>query len=144
NYYQDHIFFLMDLHYLHDIHHPESKLFPPHNIVDTSGRELYGKVGKLYETIKAQPNVHFIDKTRYDSFFGTPLDSLLRERSINQVEIVGVCTDICVLHTAISAYNLGYKISVPAEGVASFNQKGHEWALAHFKNSLGAEVEQHV
>ncbi|HCU8303072.1 TPA: cysteine hydrolase, partial [Staphylococcus aureus] len=116
----------------------------PHNIVDTSGRELYGKVGKLYETIKAQPNVHFIDKTRYDSFFGTPLDSLLRERSINQVEIVGVCTDICVLHTAISAYNLGYKISVPAEGVASFNQKGHEWALAHFKNSLGAEVEQHV
>ncbi len=41
---------------------------------------------------------------------------------------------------AISAYNLGYKISVPAEGVASFNQKGHEWALAHFKNSLGAEV----
>ncbi len=41
-------------------------------------------------------------------------------------------------------YNLGYKISVPAEGVASFNQKGHEWALAHFKNSLGAEVEQHV
>ncbi|MBH4861697.1 cysteine hydrolase [Staphylococcus aureus] len=123
NYYQDHIFFLMDLHYLHDIHHPESKLFPP---------------------IKAQPNVHFIDKTRYDSFFGTPLDSLLRERSINQVEIVGVCTDICVLHTAISAYNLGYKISVPAEGVASFNQKGHEWALAHFKNSLGAEVEQHV
>ncbi|HDG6890184.1 isochorismatase, partial [Staphylococcus aureus] len=25
-----------------------------------------------------------------------------------------------------------------------FNQKGHEWALAHFKNSLGAEVEQHV
>ena len=58
--------------------------------------------------------------------------------------ISGVCTDICVLHTAISAYNLGYKISVPAEGVASFNQKGHEWALAHFKNSLGAEVEQHV
>ncbi|SCU42037.1 Nicotinamidase [Staphylococcus aureus] len=49
-----------------------------------------------------------------------------------------------MLHTAISAYNLGYKISVPAEGVASFNQKGHEWALAHFKNSLGAEVEQHV
>ncbi len=35
---------------------------PPHNIVDTSGRK-YGKVGKLYETIKAQPNVHFIDKT---------------------------------------------------------------------------------
>ncbi len=28
--------------------------------------------------------------------------------------------------------------------MASFNQKGHEWALAHLENSLGAEVEQHV
>lgn len=49
---------------------------------------------------------------------------LLRERSINQVKIVGVCTDICVLHTAISAYNLGYKISVPAEGVLHLIKKG--------------------
>ncbi|MGS0652609.1 isochorismatase, partial [Staphylococcus arlettae] len=24
---------------------------------------------------------------------------------------------------------------------ASFNQTGHSWALEHFKNSLGAEVE---
>ena len=50
--------------------------------------------------------------------------------------------DICVLHTAISAYNLGYAIRVPSKGVASFNQSGHQWALSHFENSLGAEVEE--
>ena len=33
-------------------------------------------------------NVHYLDKTRYDSFYGTPLDSLLRERQINDIEIV--------------------------------------------------------
>lgn len=139
---EDHIFFLMDLHYDNDIYHPEYKLFPPHNIAGTSGRELFGEVGELYNKIKNQTNVHFIDKRRYDSFYGTPLDSLLRERDIEQLEIVGVCTDICVLHTAISAYNLGYQITIPEKGVASFNQTGHDWALAHFKNSLGAEVEQ--
>ncbi len=97
NYYQDHIFFLMDLHYLHDIHHPESKLFPPHNIVDTSGRELYGKVGKLYETIKAQPNVHFIDKTRYDFVLWYPLDSLLKKLLIKSKSLVYVPIFACYI-----------------------------------------------
>lgn len=115
--------------------------FPPHNIYGTNGRSLYGKVGEIYEKNKHNSQVHYLDKTRYDSFYGTPLDSLLRERDIKNVEIVGVCTDICVLHTAISAYNLGYNVTIPSRGVASFNQEGHIWALAHFQNSLGAKVE---
>ncbi len=97
----------MDLHYLHDIHHPESKLFPPHNMI-IQVVELYGKVGKLYETIKAQPNVHFIDKTRYDSFFGTPLDSLLKKILIKSKSLVYVPIFACYIQQP--AYNLGYKI----------------------------------
>lgn len=69
------------------------------------------------------------------------LDSLLRERHIDTVEIVGVCTDICVLHTAVDAYNLNYQIIIPKNCVASFNQAGHDWALTHFENSIGAVVE---
>ncbi|MBL7574097.1 cysteine hydrolase family protein [Staphylococcus saccharolyticus] len=139
---QEEIFFMMDLHYNNDVFHPETKLFPAHNIYNTQGRDLYGKVGQLYEDIKEKHHVHYLNKTRYDSFYGTPLDSLLRERSIQDIEIVGVCTDICVLHTAISAYNLGYNITIPSKGVASFNPEGHKWALSHFQNSLGATVEE--
>ena len=92
-------------------------------------RELYGKVGKLYETIKAQPNVHFIDKTRYDSFFGTPSLIVYWEKVIKIKPKSLVYVPIFACYIQISAYNLGYKISVPAEGVASLNQKGHEWHL---------------
>lgn len=56
---RDDIFFMMDLHYENDDFHPESKLFPPHNIEGSVGRQLYGEVGKLYESIKTQNNVHF-------------------------------------------------------------------------------------
>ena len=142
--YQTHdqdIFFMMDLHYENDPFHPETQLFPPHNIEGTSGRELYGKVKSFYDNFKECENVHYLDKRRYDSFYGTPLDSLLRERNITDIEIVGVCTDICILHTAVSAYNLGYHITIPKDGVASFNENGHVWALGHFVNSLGAEVD---
>lgn len=41
----DVVLFPTDAHRLHDPFHPESKLFPPHNIIGTSGRNLYGQVG---------------------------------------------------------------------------------------------------
>ncbi|MCO4338664.1 cysteine hydrolase [Staphylococcus agnetis] len=138
---KENIFFMMDLHFENDPTHPESKSFPPHNIIGTEGRKLYGQVGSIFQTIEHEEHVFFIDKRRYDSFFGTPLDTLLRERKIDTLEIVGVCTDICVLHTASTAYNLNYQLVIPKDGVASFNELGHEWALAHFKNTLGATVE---
>src|SRR5690606_6078590 len=48
----DVVVFANDLHFENDPYHPESKLFPPHNIVGTKGRELYGSVKELYETYK--------------------------------------------------------------------------------------------
>lgn len=137
----DCIFYLMDYHHKDDTYHPETKLFPPHNIVGTKGRQLYNSLQSQYEKIKEQDNVFWLDKTRYSGFFGTNLDSLLRERRINEIEIVGVCTDICVLHTAIDAYNLNYKMKIPKNCVASFNPSGHDWALLHFQNSLGVVIE---
>lgn len=132
------VIFTNDLHYENDPYHPESKLFPPHNIKGTAGRELYGRVKDTYEKYKNQ--CISIDKTRYSSFVGTNLHQLLQERGIHEIGIVGVCTDICVLHTAVSGYNLGYGITVYEQGVASFNEAGHNWALEHFKNTLGATV----
>ena len=64
----------------------------------------------------------------------------LRVRKIQEVHIVGVVTDICVIHTAIDAYNKGFDIVVHEKGVASFNQAGHEWALNHVVNTLGGKV----
>ena len=44
----DYIFFTIDAHEENDVFHPESKLFPPHNIIGTSGRNLYGKLADFY------------------------------------------------------------------------------------------------
>ncbi len=134
------IIFACDLHEKNDPFHPETKLFPPHNIRNTKGRELYNEVQSLYEEIKHLPNVIWMDKTRYSSFAGTNLEQILRERKINELFLTGVCTDICVLHTAVDAYNKAFDLFIYEDSVASFNQAGHEWALGHFKNSLGATI----
>ena len=54
-------FFAIDAHDVEDPFHPESKLFPPHNIIGTSGRDLYGPFGRFFiGEHKADPRV-FLD-----------------------------------------------------------------------------------
>ncbi|WP_431802818.1 cysteine hydrolase family protein [Halobacillus andaensis] len=137
---KEYVVFAVDVHEKEDPYHPEAKLFPPHNIRDTRGRTIYGKLQEVYKLNNTNSNVLHMDKTRYSAFAGTRLDLKLRERGITELHLIGVCTDICVLHTAVEAYNLGYKLVVHKNAVASFNQTGHEWALEHFENVLGATV----
>ncbi|MFS0749061.1 cysteine hydrolase family protein [Oceanobacillus sp. 1P07AA] len=136
----NYVVFAIDAHQPDDEYHPEQKLFPPHNIVGTKGRQLFGELESVYQRIREQENVYYFDKTRYSAFAGTDLELKLRERGIEEVHLVGVCTDICVLHTAVDAYNKGFRIVIHQDAVASFNQLGHEWALGHFEQSIGAEI----
>ncbi|MBP2079358.1 cysteine hydrolase family protein [Oceanobacillus polygoni] len=136
----NYVAFAIDIHHEGDKLHPETALFPAHNIAGTTGRDLYGKLADVYEENKDNVNVYYMDKTRYSAFAGTDLEIKLRERGIEEVHIIGVCTDICVLHTAVDAYNKGFGIVIHQDAVASFNQAGHDWALGHFTNTLGAKV----
>lgn len=135
---QDFVAMAVDHHDAEDHYHPENKLFPPHNLVATPGRQLYGRLADYYRDHTEQ--IYWLDKRHYSAFCGTDLDVRLRERRITELHLVGVCTDICVLHTAVDAYNLGYDIVIHEQAVASFDPQGHEWALRHFKNTLGAQV----
>ncbi|MBY6035891.1 cysteine hydrolase [Fictibacillus nanhaiensis] len=136
------VVFAVDVHDKNDPYHPESNLFPPHNIRHTEGRDLYGRLKDVYENHidKLNKQVMWMDKTRYSAFAGTDLEIKLRERKITEVHLAGVCTDICVLHTAVDAYNRGFSIVIHEDAVQSFDQAGHEWALSHFKNTLGATI----
>ncbi|CAI6033868.1 Peroxyureidoacrylate/ureidoacrylate amidohydrolase RutB [Paenibacillus sp. JJ-100] len=134
----DEVIMAVDLHEENDPYHPETALFPPHNIRGTEGRQLYGRLAEVMEKRKSE--IQWMDKTRYSAFCGTDLELKLRARGITDIALIGVCTDICVLHTAVEAYNKGFHITIYEDAVASFNSAGHDWALGHFRSSLGAQV----
>lgn len=136
----DFVVFAIDLHKEDDPYHPETNLFPPHNIEGTSGRDLFGGLKEVYENNQTVSHVYWMDKTRYSAFAGTDLEIKLRERDITELHLVGVCTDICVLHTAVDAYNKGFNIVVHEKAVASFNEVGHQWALQHITGCLNGKV----
>ncbi|WP_178197455.1 cysteine hydrolase family protein [Ligilactobacillus sp. Marseille-Q7487] len=135
----DYVIFPTDCHQANDPYHPETKLFAPHNLQGSKGQQLYGKIGTWFAQHQDSPQVYYFDKNRYSSFQNTNLDNFLRERQVNELCLTGVCSDICVLHTAISAYNLNYQLVIPKDGIASFDPDGHQWALRHFQNALGAQ-----
>jgi nicotinamidase-related amidase len=89
-----------------------------------------------------------IRKRRYSGFFETDLDVRLEAAHPQRVTVVGVCTDICVLHTSADLRNRDYRVVVPASAVATFDAPGHpgdavqEWSLEHLSGVLGAIVER--
>ena len=58
------------------------------------------------------------DLDAYSAFYNnghirkTELDSILKERSISNVFLVGLAYDVCVYYSAMDAASLGYKVFV--------------------------------
>ena len=121
--------------YLADTHDPDDKefrMFPPHCIGGTAESEIIPEL-LIYPGI-------VIPKRRYSGFYDTDLEEKLAEIEPEEVVVVGVCTDICVMHTVAGLRNRDYPTVVYADCVASFDQEAHEFALKHIENILGAKV----
>ena len=120
----------------HDPDDEEFKMFPPHCVKGTKESEV------LPELLQAAGEKYkLIPKTRYSGFFGTTLERELAEAAPEMVEVVGVCTNICVFFTVEGLRNRDYPTTVFREGVASFDKQAHEYALQQMGTVLGATIE---
>lgn len=57
---KDFVVYAIDRHDQNDPYHPENALFPPHNLANSSGRNLYGKLAEVYEKSRENANVYWI------------------------------------------------------------------------------------
>ncbi|MBZ9685724.1 cysteine hydrolase [Clostridium estertheticum] len=83
-------------------------------------------------------------KNRWDAFFNTNLDEILKGKNIKNLIIVGAATDVCVFETCSHAFSLNYNCIVPIETTASFNleRKKMGLALLSFGRSEVVNVEE--
>ena len=119
------VLYLVDTHEKNDA---EFAMFPPHCI---RGTEECDVIPELYENFPGEK----IPKSRFSGFYNTDLDDRLERLNPDKLIVVGVCTDICVLHTVADARNRDYAIEVPANCVASFDRDAHIWALKHMEKN---------
>jgi nicotinamidase-related amidase len=60
-----------------------------------------------------------IRKIRYDAFYGTPLDHLLRLWGVEELVICGTVANICVHYTAASAALRWYDVVIPRDATSA-------------------------
>ena len=65
------------------------------------------------------PTEEVIRKRRFSAFFGTKLDTDLRDRSINTVILAGTTTPNCVRATCLDALSLDYNVVVLSDATSS-------------------------
>lgn len=93
---------------------PEWEIWPEHARLGSWGWEV---VSALAPT--AGDTV--IRKVRYDAFYATHLDHLLRLWDINTVVICGTVANICVHYTAASAALRWYRVIIPRDATSALD-----------------------
>lgn len=122
--------------YIQDSHEENDREFeryPRHAVTGTWGNEIISALSP--ETGEA-----IVRKKTLNSFYGTDLEKLLEDKGIEAVEVVGVCTSICVMDAVGDLTTRGYPVTVPIKEVADFDPEAHAFALKRMKEVYGADV----
>lgn len=79
-------------------------------------------------------------KERYDAFWKTPLNYMLKENEIEQVVITGVMTHLCCETTARSAFIQDYQVFFTIDGTATYNEDLHMASLLTLSHGFAKTV----
>ena len=81
-----------------------------------------------------------LEKSQYDAFYATPLEELLRARSVTQVVICGVMTHLCCETTARSAFMRGFEVFFTVDGTATYHEAFHKASLLNLAHGFAVPV----
>lgn len=105
------------VHVVHDSQEPDSPI----------KRHLPG--GVIKDAVAPQPGEPVVVKRVNSAFIGTDLDADLRRAGIRRLVIGGLTTDHCVSTSVRMAGNLGYDVTLLADGTATFDRRGPDGTL---------------
>ena len=81
-----------------------------------------------------------VRKPRYDAFYGTQLEHMLRQWGVDTLIICGTVANICVFYTAAGAAMRWFNVVVPKDCISSFNDFDMEASLSQTATLLGEVV----
>lgn len=93
---------------------PEWAIWPEHTREGTWGWQIV-------DELRPRDDELVLRKLRYDAFYGTPLDHLLRLWGVDTLVLCGTVANICVHYTAASAALRWYRIIIPRDAVSALD-----------------------
>ena len=102
-----------------------------HNLAGSKGTEI---IPELY----AEGDLVVREKKRYNAFYATDLEFLLRRLGVDTVILTGINTTTCVLCTAFEATNRDFRVVIASDAVDSMDgEEMHRFALRLMEASVG-------
>jgi nicotinamidase-related amidase len=98
----------------HDDGDPEWMIWPEH-----ARRGGWG--WRIVDDLAPHADDTVVQKVRYDAFYGTHLDHLLRLWCVDTLVICGTVANICVHYTAASAALRWYDVVIPRDAVSALD-----------------------
>lgn len=142
------VVYTQDWHPEHTPHfEPDGGIWPVHCVRGTWGAELHPDLKVVGEVVRKGTG----GEDGYSGFTvrdpksgtesGTGLESILKERGIERVVVVGLATDYCVKETVVDAAGKGFDTSVLTSAIAAVDLKPEDGrrALAEM-SAAGAQV----
>ena len=121
-----------------DEHLPDDPEFsrmgwPPHAVRGTDGARVVAELAP-------QDSDYVVLKKTYSSFFETELDPLLTSLGVEELEVTGCVSNICVMSAVADAALRGYRVLVPVDSVASIDESDGAFAFRQMEDVYGATV----
>lgn len=143
---------------------PECQLLGQHSIIGTRGSSVVDE----FAFLEQYPKLLLVAKWTFDGFLGrvarrgqkrlvgterVPLQEVLKEIEPDKIEVLGVCTDICVFHTVSTLMGLRNagrldfsEVVIYKDCVATFDDEQYtakektDFVLNHLKKWFGVKV----
>ncbi|MEE8448320.1 MAG: isochorismatase family cysteine hydrolase [Thermodesulfobacteriota bacterium] len=92
-------------------------------------------------TKAAGDNFYIVEKQRYNSFYGTNLEILLRGLRVQTLILTGIASNICVESTARAARDADFFPVALTDCSASFTPELHQAAMTNIDRFFGSAAE---
>ena len=117
----------------HDENDKQFGIWKPHCIEGTWGWSL------IDELIDVAVGCTIVRKKKFSVFYKTNLDSIVDVENV-EVEVVGVFTSMCVIHTIADLYNRDAIITIPKQGIADADVEAHTYSLKYLEEIYKANL----
>lgn len=89
-------------------------------------------LAQIHPSLDYEPGEDILlEKPKYNSFWGTDLQSILNTYGIESLVLAGIATDVCVGQTLVDAFHRDYNCAVVADGTATTTPFQQETLWVH-------------
>ncbi|MBI5594642.1 MAG: cysteine hydrolase [Elusimicrobia bacterium] len=103
-------------------------------------RPVKGRWAEVWPTLAPSGREPALVKHSYSAFKGTGLAGRLRRAKVRRLRLAGFMTDLCVLATALDAFDLGLSVRVDGKACAARTRGLHAAALRAIARGFGDVV----